>query len=97
MNPLILLKKHRWISVDPYPLTSGKNKYLLTFIDHLTKYAEAIPIPDMLAETCARAYATQIIARHGSGSILVADQGRQFTSVLFKETCRILGIKKMFI
>jgi cleavage and polyadenylation specificity factor subunit 1 len=60
----------------PYPVTSGKNKYLLTFIDHLTKYAEAIPIPDTSAETCARAYATQIIARHGCGSILVTDQGR---------------------
>jgi hypothetical protein len=82
-------------SVDicgPYPLTPRKNKYLLTFIDHLTKYAEAIPIADMSAETCARAYATQIVARHGSGSILVTDQGRSFTSAFFKETCKILGI-----
>ena len=77
-------------------MTADKNKYLLTFIDHLTRYAEAIPIPDITAETCARAYATQIIARHGSGSVLVTDQGRQFTSVFFKETCRILGIKKLF-
>jgi hypothetical protein len=38
----------------PYHLTPRKNKYLLTFIDHLTKYAEAIPIADMSAETRAR-------------------------------------------
>ena len=63
----------------PYPITAGKNRYLLTFIDHLTKYAEAIPIPDMSAETCAGAYETQIIARHGCGSTKVTDQGRQFT------------------
>jgi transposase InsO family protein len=79
----------------PYPLTPRKNKYLLTFICHLTKYVEAVPIPDMSAETCARAYATQVTARHGSGSILVTDQGRSFTSVFFKEICRILGIAKM--
>jgi hypothetical protein len=59
-----------------YPLTPRKNKYLLTFIDHVTKYAEAIPIADMSAETSARAYATQIVARHGSGSSLVTDKGR---------------------
>jgi transposase InsO family protein len=79
----------------PYPLTPRKNKYLLTFIDHLTKYAEAVPIADMSAETCARTYATQMVARHGSGSILVTDQGRSFTSAFFKETCNILGIQQM--
>jgi transposase InsO family protein len=79
----------------PYALTPRKNKYLLTFMDHLTKYAEAVPIADMSAETCARAYATQIVARHGSGSILVTGQGRSFTSAFFKETCKILGIQQM--
>jgi hypothetical protein len=49
----------------PYPLTPCKNSYLLTFIDYFTKYVEAFPIPDRSAETCARAYATQIVARHG--------------------------------
>jgi transposase InsO family protein len=79
----------------PYRLTPRKNNYLLTFIDHLTKYAEAIPIAGMSAETCARAYATQIVARHGLGSILVTDEGRSFTSAFFKETCKILGIPQM--
>ena len=55
------------ISMDicgPYPLTRRENKYLLTFIDHFTKYSEAISIQNMTAETCARAYATHVIARH---------------------------------
>jgi hypothetical protein len=68
----------------PYPLTPRKNKYLLTFIYHFTKYAEAIPLTNMSAETCAQAYATHVVARHGTGSILVTDQGRSFTSVIFK-------------
>jgi hypothetical protein len=63
----------------PYPLTPRKNKYLLTFIDHFTKYAEAIALPEITAESCARSYATHVIARHGSGSILATDQGRSFT------------------
>jgi len=79
----------------PFPLTSRKNKYLLTFINHFTKYAVAIPITDMTAQTRTRAYATHVIARHGTGSVLVTNQGWSFTSVFFKETCKILGVKLM--
>jgi len=68
----------------PYPTTPRGNKYLLTFIDHLTKYVEAFPIPDHTAETCARVYSSQIITRHGSGSNLITDQGRELVIFLPK-------------
>jgi transposase InsO family protein len=79
----------------PYCLTSRKNRYVLTFIDHLTKFVESFPIPDFSAETCARVYATQIVARHGIGSTLITDRGRAFTSALVQETCKILKIRKV--
>ena len=62
----------------PYLTTSRGNKYLLTFIDRLSTYVEAFPIPDQTAETCARMYATQIVTRHGTGSTLTTDQGPAF-------------------
>jgi transposase InsO family protein len=86
------------ISMDicgPYVLTPRKNRYLSTFTDCFSKYAEAIPLEDMTAESCARAYATQVIARHSTGSILVTDQGRSFTSEFFRQVCKILGIKQL--
>jgi transposase InsO family protein len=46
------------------------------------------PIKDVSAETCARIYAT-----HGSGSTLITDQGRSFTSAFFQEMCKILGVR----
>jgi transposase InsO family protein len=79
----------------PYLMTPRKNKYILTFIDHFTKWAKGFPIPDQTAETCARVYATQIVTRHGSGSTLITDQGRPFISAFFKATCRILKIRKV--
>ena len=77
----------------PYPLTPRGNRFLLTFVDHLTKYVEAYPIPDVTAETCARVYASQIVTRHGTGSQLITDQGRNFMSSFFQETCKLLGIR----
>jgi len=79
----------------PYCVTPRKNRYLLTFIDHFTKYVEAFSITDVSAETCARIYATQIIARHGSGFTLITDQGRSFTSAFFQETFKILKVRKV--
>ena len=79
----------------PYCVKPRKNRYFLTFIDHFTKYVEAFPITDVSAETCARIYATQIIARHGSGYTLITDHGRSFTSAFFQETCKILKVRKV--
>jgi hypothetical protein len=81
-------------SLEPFQVTSmdikgpnciapRKTPILLTFIDHFIKYVEAFPIPDVSAETCARVYAIQIIARHSSGSTLITDQVRYFTSAFF--------------
>jgi len=69
----------------PYLMTPRKNKYLLTFICHFSKFVEAYPIPDQSAETCARIYSSQIITRHGTGSTLITDQGRSFVSSFLKK------------
>jgi hypothetical protein len=78
-------------------MTPRKNKYeyILMFIDHFTKYVECYPIPDQTAETSRRVYATHIITRYGTGSTLITDQGRFFVSAFFKETCKILKIRKV--
>jgi transposase InsO family protein len=80
---------------ETYCVTPRKNIYLLTSIDHFTKYVEAFPITDVSAKTCARVYSTQIIARHGSGSTMITDQGRSFTSAFFQETYKILKVRKV--
>jgi len=79
----------------PYSLTPRKNKYLLVFVCHFTRYIEAFPIADVSAETCARVYATQIIARHGSGSTLITDQGISFPSAFFKRHVRFWELRKL--
>jgi len=59
----------------PYPPTPRKNKYILTFIDYFTKYADAIPLTDMSVESCTRVFAAHVIARHGHGLNFVDQSG----------------------
>jgi hypothetical protein len=66
----------------PLPKSENGIRYLLTFIEYMTCYPEAIPIRQLTAEECARVCATHIIARHGGGSKLISDQGRNFTSCI---------------
>jgi hypothetical protein len=47
----------------------------VTFIDQMTNYVEAVPVPDTTAATCAKAYATNVVARHGTGQTLITDRG----------------------
>jgi transposase InsO family protein len=75
----------------PYPLTPHGNKYLLTFIDHFSKYVEAYPITDQTGETCTRVFAT----RHGTGTTLITDQGPAFMLAVINETCKTLVIRKV--
>jgi transposase InsO family protein len=80
-------------TVGPLQISDKGNKYILTFVDSFSKYVEAIALPDICAITCARAYASQVITRHGVNDILVTDNGTSFTAVFFNEVCKILGVK----
>jgi transposase InsO family protein len=96
--------------VGPLPVTQGGNKYVLTFQDDLSKYVVAVPISqqDDLskyvvavpisqqdAETIARVFVEKILLTYGTPQILQTDQGVNFISEVFKNTCKILKIKKI--
>ena len=67
----------------------------MTFQDDLSKYVVAIPIVQQDAETVARAFVERIVLMYGTPRILQTDQGANFIGEVFKNTCKILGIKKV--
>jgi hypothetical protein len=81
--------------VGPLPVTLGSNKYILTFQDDLSKYVVAVPIGQQDAETVARAFVVNIVLKYGTPRILQTDQGTNFISKVFRNTCKILKIKKI--
>jgi hypothetical protein len=67
----------------------------LTFQDELSKFLIATPIPRQDAETTAREFIEQVILKVGTPNKILTDQGSNFLSEVFKNTCKLLKIKKM--
>ena len=67
--------------------------YLFTVIDRFTRWPEYIPIPDSRTSTCAKALIRHWMARFGIPNDITSDRGAQFTSCLWTELGRSLGVK----
>jgi transposase InsO family protein len=76
------------------PVTHHSNKYILTIVDHFTRYCVAVPMADQKAETVADAFVTHWVWRFGAPMRLHSDQGANFESTLFAEMCQRLHIAK---
>jgi len=81
--------------VGPLTITNSGNKYLLTFQDNLTKFSKAMPIPNQEANTISKEFVTKIILEHGIPEKILTDQGTNFMSEIFKNTCKLLKINKI--
>jgi predicted aspartyl protease/transposase InsO family protein len=77
----------------PWP-KSHNNTFILTFIDHFTKWADAVPIPNQVAHTVAKALVEKIFTQVGCVLQLVSDQGKEFDNQVTTEICHRLHIDK---
>ena len=57
------------------PRSRRGNYYILTYLDHFTKFAEAYPIPNKDAETIFRVLVEEIVPRFRVPIQLLTDQG----------------------
>lgn len=76
------------------PSNSGYT-YILTGNCELTKFAVATPIVDASALTTARAFVHDVVLRYQLPRVITTDNGTNFTSDLFSNVTKLLGIKKL--
>ena len=86
------------ISIDitgKHPKSKRGNEYIMTVVDHFSKWAEAFAIRDHTATTVSRILVKEVISRFGCPLQILTDQGPEFESLLFKQLCDGLQIDKI--
>nr|VZI14837.1 unnamed protein product [Spirometra erinaceieuropaei] len=69
--------------------------YLLICVDRYTRWAEAIPLPNVQAETIVKAFVSRWVAMFGAPSTVTTDRGAQFESALFQTLLNFLGCTRI--
>jgi transposase InsO family protein len=81
--------------VGPLPETARGHRFLLTFIDTFSNWAEAIPVPDSTSAALAEAMYESLICRHGVPNFILTDRGRQFVGNMNTNFMTLLGVKHL--
>ena len=83
------------IAVDilEVPVSQHNNQYLLVIQDYMTKWAEAVPIPNQTA-ACITTELVKVFSCYGIPDILHSDQGRNFESTILPQTLEAFGVTK---
>ena len=81
--------------VGPVPETASGHKLILSIQDDFSKYMICAPMADGEAHTVARTFVGEWIAKFGVPSVIISDNGSNFISKVFSDTCKILGIRKL--
>ncbi len=83
------------VDILEMPATLQGNRYIVVFVEYLTKWVEAFPVEDQTSETITRLLIGNVVCRYGVPSQLLSDGGPNLLSDLIAEVCELLGMKKV--
>ena len=98
MKMMVACRPFETLGVDvtgPHPKSAKGNIFILTVIDHFSKFAFAFPMRNQEASTVAKILVEKVICLMGTPTRILTDQGPNFESNLFKELCKALGVAKV--
>ena len=101
-NPLKLFPAKRPlddVAIDilgPLPKTTKGNLYIVFIMDRYSKLCRLEALSNVRASSLARAFVEQWVFTYGPPKTLLSDNGKQFISKLFQDTCRVLGITNRY-
>ena len=62
--------------LGPLPKTKRNNVWILTIVDHFTRWPIAVPLENAESSTIAAALLDKVIAEHGVPDKILSDQGK---------------------
>jgi len=83
------------VDIMEMPRTLRGNRYVVVFVEYLTKWVEAYAVEDQTSETLARLLVDCVVCRHGVPGQLLSDRGPNLLSNVLLDVCRLLGVKKV--
>ena len=98
LQPMLTGEPWERLGIDitgPHPASSKGNIYILTVIDHFSKWVELIPMRNQEAATVAKLLMDRVICVHGCPLQILTEQGANFESSLFRELCKLLAVDKI--
>lgn len=80
--------------VDPLSTTENGNKYITVAVDYFTKYPFAFASSNIKAEAIADKLIDNVVCMFGVPWNLLADQGSNFESNIFRKFCELVELSK---
>ena len=94
-NSFIPSRPGQFLSID-FVGPFKNNMYILSVIDHFSKFIQLFPMRNITAMNAVDAIFSYV-SIHGRPEVILADNGTQFKSHIFKEFNHMLGINLKFI
>lgn len=86
---------HRWALdfVGELPQSSNGNKWIITAVDHATRWPVAKALPDAKATTVAKFLYEEIFSVYGCPTEILTDRGANFCAEVVEEYLRLMQVK----
>lgn len=81
--------------MGPLVMSNEGYKYILVMIDHFTNWVEAAPLRTLEAQETLDRVIDVFYTTHASSRYILTDRGTQFTSDIFTNWCKTVGIKHL--
>ncbi|XP_037781874.1 uncharacterized protein LOC119578331 [Penaeus monodon] len=78
------------------PDSDSGYRYVLSIIDHHSRYLQLIPLASRDVNTVANAFIEDYVTIFGPPRYLITDNGAEFTGTLFQRVCAMLSIRLGF-
>lgn len=86
------------VSVDllgPLPRTRAGHRFILVIADRFTKLTQVVPLRRSTGLDVAKAFASHWVIKYGAPKEVLSDNGPQFASKLYQNTCLVMGRKHL--